>query len=252
MSEWKNALNKFLQNYVDEDCFEGALLCGSYASGNQDEQSDIDVQIVTANTEKRRERGNCYIDGFLIEYFINPVRQIERYLEDDYKNGSICNACMFGYGQILYDKNGEMKRLKELSADYLSKSFPEMGEDKRKMDFYHIWDDIDEMKSLLKKGLNIDIVYVQALLALVKLYCAYHRFPQIVPSKLERILSDQKYAKNYHWETAFPAEFSQTVVDCIRSKTEDKPANIERLYQLVASSCGGFDIGCFKLNTPVE
>lgn len=252
MSDWQKAVDKFLQRYINEAFFEGALLCGSYASGNQDESSDIDVHIVTANTETWRERGNCLVDGFLIEYFVNPVRQIERYLEEDLQNGTNCNACMFGYGKILSDKRGETKRLQELSVAYLNKEFPGMDDHKRKMAFYYIWDDIDEMKSLRRKGLKTDIVFAQALLRLVKLYCAYHKIPQIVPSKLERILSDPAYAERYHFTTSVAPEFSQAVLECIRAESEKRMAAIERLYELAVSSCGGFDIAAYSLKTEVS
>lgn len=252
MDNWKKALNKFLQRYVDEAFFEGALLCGSYASGNQDEYSDIDVHIVTANTETRRERGNCRVDGYMVEYFINPAYQIERYLDDDWKNGTNCNACMFSCGKILYDRHGEMKRLRELAGIYLNKRFQEMDEYKRKMAFYYVWDDLDEITSMQKKGLRTDIVYNQALLRLVKLYCAYHKIPQIVPSKLERILSDQAYAERYGFEAKLPAEFSQAVLACIRSRPEEGEKNLRRLYEFVVSACGGFEINGFKLNSLAE
>ena len=46
MKNWQKALDKFLEKYKNEDWFEGAVLCGSYASGNQNEFSDIDVHIL--------------------------------------------------------------------------------------------------------------------------------------------------------------------------------------------------------------
>ncbi len=72
--KWRLVLKKFLDRYINEDWFEGAVLCGSYSSGNQDEFSDIDVTIVARNDIGWREKSNCYVDGFLMEYTINPIK----------------------------------------------------------------------------------------------------------------------------------------------------------------------------------
>ena len=50
MNNWEKALNKFIDQYKDEDYFLGAILTGSYATGNNDENSDIDVFIVTKDS----------------------------------------------------------------------------------------------------------------------------------------------------------------------------------------------------------
>ena len=67
MQKWEKALNKFLEKYINQPWFEGALLCGSYASGNQNKFSDIDIAIVGKNDMGWQEKSNCYVDGFLME-----------------------------------------------------------------------------------------------------------------------------------------------------------------------------------------
>lgn len=71
MKQWKVALDKFLERYIHQSWFEGALLSGSYASGNQNKFSDIDVTIIASNDINWQEKSNCFVDGFLIEYIIN-------------------------------------------------------------------------------------------------------------------------------------------------------------------------------------
>lgn len=43
MQKWEKALDKFMKQYIDEPWFEGVVLCGSYATGNQNKFSDIDI-----------------------------------------------------------------------------------------------------------------------------------------------------------------------------------------------------------------
>ena len=47
MEQWQLAIEKFLYDYKNEDYFVGAILTGSYATGNQNINSDIDLFIVT-------------------------------------------------------------------------------------------------------------------------------------------------------------------------------------------------------------
>ena len=50
MEKWQLAIENFLNEYKNEDYFVGAILTGSYATGNQNINSDIDIYIITKNT----------------------------------------------------------------------------------------------------------------------------------------------------------------------------------------------------------
>ena len=52
MENWKNVLEKFLKEYKEKDYVIGAILCGSYATGNNTDRSDIDVHIITKDMVK--------------------------------------------------------------------------------------------------------------------------------------------------------------------------------------------------------
>ena len=111
MNKWELAVEEFISQYKDEDYFLGAILTGSYATGNNDENSDIDIYIVTTNETKWRERGNKNINGFLIEYFINPKNKILSYFEQELKDYHLSTTMIFVNGKILYDKDGSVKEL---------------------------------------------------------------------------------------------------------------------------------------------
>ena len=70
MEEYKKALDAFLNEYEDSDDVIGAILCGSYANGNNDEFSDIDIHIITKSDISEKERGNKKVNDYLIEYYL--------------------------------------------------------------------------------------------------------------------------------------------------------------------------------------
>ena len=55
---WKLALNEFIKPYMNDEEVEAILLVGSYAVGNQNEYSDIDVYVILNDEAEYRERGN--------------------------------------------------------------------------------------------------------------------------------------------------------------------------------------------------
>ena len=83
VDKWKIALKEFLKDYEEDDDVIGAILCGSYASGNQNDNSDIDVYLVLKDSVSYRERGNTESNSYLIEYFMNPVRKIKEYMQKE-------------------------------------------------------------------------------------------------------------------------------------------------------------------------
>ena len=117
MEKWEMALNKFLERYENEDYYEGAIACGSYVSGNNNEFSDIDVHIVLKRGNDWRERGNLEVDGFLIEYFANPVNKYESEMEREKIERGNHSTKMFARGKIVRDKNGEVKNLREKAKE---------------------------------------------------------------------------------------------------------------------------------------
>ena len=85
MQGWEIALQKFLKKWDNRKNVIGALVCGSYVTGNPSKHSDIDVHIILDSKTSWRERGNEIIDGFLIEYFANPIKNHYKYAEEGYK-----------------------------------------------------------------------------------------------------------------------------------------------------------------------
>ena len=118
MEKFKKAYLKFLQRYKDESWFAGAILCGSFATGNNDSNSDIDIFMVSKNTDWR-ERGTVLTDGFIVEYFINPIGLVEKEIISEQYSLDKCTSTMFNQGIVIYDEFGQVKKLKDLAKNTL-------------------------------------------------------------------------------------------------------------------------------------
>ncbi len=110
---WKLALNEFIKPYMQDEDVEAILLVGSYAVGNQNEYSDIDVYVILNDDVDYRERGNKLVEGYLIEYFVNPIYKVREYLQEDKRGHGGAMANMLIHGQVLLDKHGIVDKLKQ-------------------------------------------------------------------------------------------------------------------------------------------
>lgn len=160
MKEWELAVEKFLDDYKNEDYFVGAILTGSYATGNNDENSDIDVYIVTTDDTKWRERGNKRVDGFLIEYFINPRKKILSYFDEELHNYHLSTTMIFVNSKVLYDQNGTVEELIKIAKNNIEMmNLADVDEFKFKMNCYSIWDGFDELEAKYNRHDDIDLSY---------------------------------------------------------------------------------------------
>ncbi|MGE8035840.1 nucleotidyltransferase domain-containing protein [Lysinibacillus sp. NPDC093692] len=55
MEEWRIALEEFLKDWKNRNDVVGALVCGSYVTGNPTNRSDIDVHIILSDDVDWRE-----------------------------------------------------------------------------------------------------------------------------------------------------------------------------------------------------
>jgi len=124
----EKALYRFIDEYKTYDYYdyiEGIFLSGSYAKENNTVNSDI--------------------DGFLIEYFVNPSWKIrEEFEEEVNKEHGHCFINMYDFGKILYDKNRNMKILQEEAIKYYEMPFSKNDDIKNTLNYYGCWDSYDE------------------------------------------------------------------------------------------------------------
>ena len=251
MNDWELALEKFINEYKDEDYFLGAILTGSYATGNNDKNSDIDVYIITTDDTNWRERGNRTIDGFLIEYFINPKKKILSYFEKEVKDYHLSTTMIFVNGKILYDKDGSVQELINIANNNFN--FAEVDEFKYKMNCYSVWDGFDELESKYNKGEDIDFTYNIFLERVIDAYFYNKQIPSIPLNKIEKILKDETYRIKYNVKKLPEQEFIDKLLNCFNEKDYNKKfLYAKELYNYYSNQFKNFDINDFVLRSSVE
>ena len=253
VEKWKLALKEFLKKYEEDDDVIGALLCGSYATGNQNEYSDIDVYLVLKDNVTYFLRGNSESNSFLIEYFMNTKEGIKDFMEKEFNNFKHSTTNMFAYGKIIYDLDGSVKELQDLALEYIDRPFKNISLSKLDINNYHVWDLLDELKiSLKEERLDFNKIYYMLLNDIYDIYAEYLGIQKLPKTKIYKILTDEDYRKKYHVFKLPEDEFINLYLKCYNLDKHDRMyKNIEKLINYYYKKQGGFNIRTFELKTEI-
>ncbi len=247
MKNWRNVAKEFLESWKKKKEVLGALYSGSRVWGTNDKFSDIDIHIVLSNSAKYRVRGNEIIDKYLIEYFANPIKQLKEYRKNDFKNYTRIDARMFAYGEIAFDKTGELKKLQDKCKNELKKEFKDLPKLVLNLSKYELWDELDNLRSV-EHSKHYTYSYCYNLL-LNKTYSLYRKFLKAEsppPAKLNRFFDDSIFRKKYKMP-AFPdKKFIALFKKCLQ---REKLNDISRLVEYVLEKTGGFKVDGWKLRS---
>lgn len=142
VKKFQKALDKFAAMHRKNPNVIGILLSGSFIHSTPDKNSDLDILVILKDS-KTRTRGNTWIDGIEIEYFINPIHQIENYLATEVGGKAPCTAHMFANSVVLYRKGDEINRLIKEAKKIIKKKAPKMSKSAIETERYHI-DDLEK------------------------------------------------------------------------------------------------------------
>lgn len=254
LKNWRKALELFLNDWQSRDEVVGALVCGSYVTGNPSERSDIDVHIILSNDVTWRERGNQIIDGFLIEYFANPPGQIRRYFQDDFKKHRTMSMVQFQTEQILFDYTGIINELKLEADAWLEKNYEAIDKTVQEIQKYGLWDALDNVKDCYEqeKG-DFIFVYHNASAFLFMEYSQFLQIDTIPIHQIHAYLVDPIYLQKY-MKSAFPDErFKQMFLHALKeNNAEQMLKSLEALVSYVLQQMGGFCIDGWHVKSPIE
>ena len=246
-------VDKFLNKYKDEDYFIGAILSGSYAAGNGNENSDIDIYIIANDSINFRERGMKLIDGQLVEYFINPVRQIKKYLEEEQDNKDCLDIRLLSNCKIIIDKTGEVQDLVETAKRILNKGPKKLDEYTYAMNCYMVWSRFDELELKYKRKEDTDFNYSLFLEQVIYSYFQNKQIFLVNMCKIEFILKDEEFKKNYNVGKILDKKFLDLLSKSFNEKDYNKKFECaSNLYYYFKNEFNDFDINNFNIRDSIE
>ena len=227
-------------------------MCGSYVTGQPSKRSDVDLHLVLSETCEWRQRGNLRCGGFLIEYFANPPRQVRAYFAEDHQSNCRMAATQFVTGRILFDKDGDVARLKREATRWLRKPFTKPDKTGTEAAKYSLWDGLDNLREGYDQG-SADFVHVYHayLRQILTAYCKALGVPVIAPNQTYSILTKTRTRRKYRLQRFPDGRFVKIYLSgLIESNRARMIADAENLSAHVSRKLGGFEIDGWKLRTP--
>lgn len=249
-SNWQTALNEFLKEWKEKEFVEAALLTGSHAIGVETKHSDVDVYIVLSNDVDWRERGNRIINDVLIEYFVNPPKQIKHYFEKEFKQNKRSTARIVTIGKVLFDKTGIIEELKREALEYMKKPFKKPDDVWVETAKYFFWDSLDGLKDAKeRKDPSFSYLYYLTLNKALEVYSKFLCVEVPPASKVYRLFIDENFRKAYLFEKFPDEKFVSLFLEAIE---DEELESLEELILYVFDKMGGFNIDGWKLRTKTE
>lgn len=87
---------------------------------------------------------------------------------------------------------------------------------------------------------------------LIETYYDFNCLPHVSHAKIQKILTDKEFAKRYHATKLPNHEFTDLLINCFNADKNNKLSAIDKLYNYVIQSGGGFDIGKFIGRRKIE
>lgn len=134
-SNINNTILEFIDkmNYLNNKHVLGCFFYGSFLTGFNNNDSDIDLHIIFDDSNpKHLIRGNDNINGIRIEYFEKPINDIYLSIDNDFNNQNNAMLSIVGTSKIILDKTGELHKLQKYAYEKFSKPLPPLeSEDAR-------------------------------------------------------------------------------------------------------------------------
>ena len=250
MMSWREKLEVFLKDFEHQDQIVGVLAFGSYITGRPLPHSDLDVYIVLDDRVSFEEKGSRVVGGLLVEYYAKPLRLINKELDQHFESRALITQNIFAIGEIIFDKAGAVKALKERSKTMLEGFYNREDSPLPEDEKAYFCDMLYDLKDGVDKP-HFDFMYFNSLDRMLEEYMRCINRPYRFKTMLDGIV-DRDFAKKNLLKEMPHKDITDMIADAIIAKTnEEKIEKFEELAWGIINKFGGFDIGSFTVRKEV-
>ena len=233
MEKYEVAVEQFIEKrgYLSNPDVLGIVLYGSYTTGYQDAQSDIDMHIIMSNNVQDIYRNEEKCNGFKIEYFEKPLHDLYESANNDFLMQENALLAIIGQGVILFDRCGEVKKLQAYVLKKYSVPLPPLDKDDAKEAAVIIYNRIIQLQKIYDRK-QIDFHYQYCLLVekIRKFYSKKCGCPSIPVAKVLRIYTDEEYRKSVYKAKIPDAKFIELYLKALTCQSDKE--KLDCIYEL--------------------
>ncbi len=198
MKDVQKTIQKFINimGYYNNPNIEGIIFYGSYQTGFNNAQSDIDLHIIFNDQLKEEIRGSMLVDNIRIEYFEKAIKSMYKRTIDDFKHQKNTTVSMIVHGNILFDKNGNIAKLQQYIKNIYSMPIPGLDFETAKQEIAIINNYIDDLNYLVDtNNTYMNHVFHLTLERIKEFYFCFNGLPGISKTKLMKVIENDAYCK---------------------------------------------------------
>ncbi len=249
----KDILNLFVNNFLQHNSNEhllGMVLCGSFKNDDNNDFSDIDIQIIMDETFSRKTnvnrnggnilRGVEIIDDYRFEYFVRNIQGYYYEAMEAFKQQKNALLTIIGYGDIFYYKDeGSLKKIQELQEfilDLYSKPLPSLEIEEVKSQLITIYAELNLLIDTYNANPDTEDFEINYFLLLEKVRKFYSRSTgccYLPPAKVWKIYHDKDYAERFCKSKIPDNEFITKFFKGVLSDDSDRSQRIKELKDLI-------------------
>lgn len=129
----KKQINLIVDEIKSRQNIDGIIISGSYVNGVPNDESDLDIRMVTNDGSNLDDRNSTRFKT-RIEAFYNTPEKVRRYFNEAIKTGDETIINIWVSGKIFYDPNGIVSQLQK-EAKAISKKGSSTGEWKTRPEY---------------------------------------------------------------------------------------------------------------------
>ena len=229
---------KFIKEkgYLENEHVLGVLFYGSYLTGYNSKDSDIDLHIIFDNSNPDvLIRGNDHVDGYRIEYFEKPINDLYLSVDNDFNEQNNALLSIVGNAKIILDKTGDIQVLQNYTLNKFSKPLPKLDENKARELVSIIDNRIPRLEKLARE--NSPYFYHLFHLTVEKIRKFYHKInglPEVQTSKVYRVYQDENYRNSFAKGAIPDDEFVSMFLDLCCDRVSDQMTLYSKLIVFYA------------------
>ena len=235
MEKYQVAISDFIKkmNYLENNHVLGIIVYGSYTTGYNNKNSDIDMHIIKDDSDEKLYRGVSIIDGFKIEYFEKPISDIYLSIENDFETNENAYLTIIGHGKVLFDKDGKISKLQRYILDKYSQPLPALSGDDAKEMAVIIDNRMIKLRTMLENN-KPEFIYNYYLVVekIRKFYSRLCGCANIPVDKAFRIYTDKRYRESFCKSVIPDEEFLGMYFNAVTNNgsNEEKMDIVTELY----------------------
>ena len=240
-------IEKFLTkwDYYNNEHVLGCFFYGSYLTGYNRKNSDIDLHIVLDDSNpKDLKRCNDIIDGKRIEYFEKPISDLYLTVENEFNNQNNASLSILGTSKIIFDKTGALEKLQQYTRFVFSKPLPPLDDEEAKENVSILNNRMEKLEnSYLKDDPYFYHLYHVTLDKIRKFYHRLNGMPEVQTAKVFDVYQDERYRASFYKSKIPEPEFIEMYLDAICDNTPDKESKLIKAQNLYNYSRRKVELG---------